>query len=131
MQRREFMGGVAALAATRWESEDYDIDNVENWGPLGSSLYITGEITPDEVTASADGKYGGVAFNDDDFTERVAQVTYWSEGVSLDIEAKGDENVRSGVLAGLTTDQARELAAMLYQAAEELDQRREVDDADR
>ncbi|WP_303704256.1 hypothetical protein [Haloquadratum walsbyi] len=55
---------------------------------------------------------------------------YWSEGVWLDIEAKGEETVRSGLLAGLTSDQARELATMVHQAAEELDRRRERNDAD-
>ncbi|QDX41784.1 hypothetical protein [Salarchaeum sp. JOR-1] len=130
LTRRQYLGGVAALAASRWENEDYDIQNVENWEPLGTSLYVTGEITPDEVTASADGEYGRLTFNDDDFTERLAQVTYWTEGVSLEIEAKGDGNVRAGQLTGLTTDEARELATILFQAAEELDRRREVDDAD-
>ncbi|MFB6201358.1 MAG: hypothetical protein ABEI98_05040, partial [Halorhabdus sp.] len=57
LTRRQYLGGVAALAASRWENEDYDIQNVENWEPLGNSLYVTGEITPDEVTASADGEY--------------------------------------------------------------------------
>jgi hypothetical protein len=89
LTRRQYIGGVAALAATRWENEDYDIENVENQDSLAHSEVITGEISPKDVTTSADGKYGGVMFSDDDFTERVAQVRYWSDGVSLDIEAKG------------------------------------------
>jgi hypothetical protein len=130
LTRRQYLGGVAALAASRWENEDYDIQNVENWDPLGNDLYVTGAITPDEVTASTDGEYGRLTFNDEDFTERTAQVTYWTDGVSLDIEATGAGNVRAGQLLGLTTDQARELAAILFQAAEELDRRREVTNAD-
>lgn len=130
MQRREFMGGVAALAATRWDGEDYDIENAENWEPPTGDTFQTGTFTPKLVTTSADGKIGGWLLEDTDFTERTMEVFYDSSGVHLTIEGKGDD-VRGGGLAELDTEQARNLAAALYQAAEELDRRPGVDDADR
>lgn len=129
MQRREFMGGVAALAATRWDSEDYDIENAENWEPPTGGTFETGTFTPKLVTTSGDGKIGGWLLEDTDFTERTMEVFYDDGGVHLTIEGKGDD-VRGGGLAELDTDQARNLAAALYQAAEELDRRPEADDAD-
>ena len=129
MQRREFMGGVAALAATRWDGEDYDIENAENWEPPTGGTFQTGTFTPTLVTTSADGQIGGWLLEDTDFTERTMEVFYDADGVHLTIEGKGD-GVRGGGLAELDTDQARDLAAALYQAAEELDRRPEVDDAD-
>jgi len=80
-------------AATRWDGEDYDIENAKNWEPPTGGTFQTGTFTPKLVTTSADGRIGGWLLED--------------------------------------TDQARNLAAALYQAAEELDCCPEVDDADR
>jgi hypothetical protein len=124
MERRDFLQGLAAATAAQWE----DLEDIEDLEPLGHEVYSTGEISPEEIVGHADGKYGGVAFEEEDFTNRMAEVWYWKNGVSLDIEAEGEDTVSSGQLLTLTPRQARELAVNLFQAAEELDRRREVDD---
>jgi len=128
MQRREFMGGVAALAVTRWENEDYDIENVENWNPLVGGTYNVGTFTPQLLTTSGDGPVSDWLLEDDEFADRTMEVYYDPDAIHLTFEGEGD-GVRGGGLAELTTDQARDLAAALFQAAEELDRRREVADA--
>lgn len=52
-------------------------------------------------------------------------MTYDSDGVQLAIEGSSDDT-RAGGLAGITPEQAREIGAALYQAAEELDRRTET-----
>lgn len=127
--RREYMAGVAALAAARWETEDYDIENVENWEPMKHGTYTTGTFSPGYFSTSGEGKVGGWLLEDEDLSERTLEVFYDTQEVHLTMEGKSDD-VRSGGLAAFDTDQARDLAAALYQAAEELDRRREVADAD-
>jgi len=128
MQRRDFVSGVAAAAAGRLEEEEYDIVNVDEWDPIGFDRYCTGEVSPEQMSGSAAGTYGGMGFDPDDFTAQRAVVLYSASGVSLDLEAHGEGDVRTGLMTEFTSDQARELAAMLYQAAEELDRRREAGD---
>lgn len=127
--RRQYLGGVATLAATRWENEDYDIENVENWDPLKGGTYTTGTFTPQQLTTSGEGTVSGWLLEDDDFTDRTMEVFYDPDAVHLTLEGQG-EDLRRGGLAELTTDQARDLAAALFQAAEELDRRQEVSDTD-
>lgn len=129
MQRRDFMSAVAALAATRWDNEDYDIENAEEWEPIDSGTYETGRFSPDYLSASGQGKFASWLLEDDDLPERTMEVFYSPQAVHLTFEGS-DGDVRAGGLADLTTDQARDLAAALYQAAEELDRRPVVDDAD-
>jgi len=127
--RRQYMGGVAALAATRWENEDYDIENADEWEPLKGGIYETGTFTPAALTTSGDGKVAGWLLEGDDFSERAVEVFYDPSAVHLSFEGS-DGDLRAGGLAELTTEQARELAAALFQAAEELDRRPGGNDAD-
>lgn len=129
MERRTFMGGVATLAAARWNDEGVDIEAVEAWEPLDGGVYHTGRFTPQAVQTSGDGTKAGWSLSDDDFSDRTMEVFYSPDAVNLTFEGTGDP-VWGGGLAELTTDQARELAAALFQAAEELDRRSGVTDAD-
>ncbi|ELZ21481.1 hypothetical protein C475_18726 [Halosimplex carlsbadense 2-9-1] len=134
MHRRDFLSSVAALAATRWEQEDYDIDNVEEWAPLEDGGYTTGEFTPSTLTTSWGNEFSGGAFPDEKFSERTVTVFYDTTDVNLCFEGRdgdpGDGGLRAGGLIQLTPEQARELGASLYQAGEELERRLEVANAD-
>ena len=127
--RRQHLGGVAALAATRSENDDYDIENVESWDSLKGGTYTTGTLTPQQLTTSGEGTVSGWLLEDYDFTDRTMEVFYDPDAVHLTLEAQG-KDLRGGGLTGLTTNQARDLAASLFQAAEELDRQQEVSDAD-
>ena len=129
MQRREFMGGVAALAATRWENEDYEIENADEWEPLKGGSYTTGTFVPESMRTSGEGAVAGWLLEDDEFEDRTVEVFYDTSGVHLTIEGSGDD-LYGGAIGEFEPDAAKQLAAALFQAAEEYDRRPEVDDAD-
>jgi len=126
MDRRTFittLPGLVGFAMTRWDEEgitpptlDDDLD------PIDNGIYRTGEFTPEAVTGSGQGPISQWEFNAEDFEEQVLEICYTCGGVSLEIQAKGEEK-RDGMLADFSTDQAREIAAALWQAAEERDHR--------
>ncbi len=124
---QRYMSAVAAVGC--WDDEDYDIENVDEWEPMDGGTYETGRLTPSRLRASGDGTVAGWLIEEDTFTNRTMEVFYNSSAVHLTFEGKSEE-LRAGGLAELTTDQARDLAAALFQAAEELDQRREANNAD-
>ncbi len=128
--RRQYMSAVAAAAAARWDDEDYDIENVDEWEPMDGDTYRTATFTPRYLSATGEGKFASWVLEDEDLPERTMDVFYRTEAVHLTFEgADRERDVRAGSLADLSTDQAKELAAALYQAAEEL-RRREATDAD-
>ena len=124
LSRRQYMAAVVTAAAARWDNEKYDIENADEWEPMDGGTYETGQFTPSALTTSGDGTVAGWLIEDDKLTERTMEVFYDPSAVHLTFEGKSDE-LRAGGLAELTTDQAREIAAALFQAAEELDRRRE------
>lgn len=128
--RRQYMAGVAALAAARWDDAEYDIDAVDEWGPLEGGVYRTGRFSPASLLASGDDPDGRWLVEDDDLSDRTLDVTYAQEGVEIAIEGSA-EDTRAGALASLSPEQAREIAAALYQAAEELERRTETSEGDR
>lgn len=129
MQRRTFLGAVATLAGTRWENEGYDIENADEWEPLDGGTYNTGSFTPMELMSSGEGEFAGWLIEDDDLSERTMEVFYDSNAIHLSFEGSGGD-MRAGGLGSLSPDQARNLGAALYQAGEELEWRREANDAD-
>ena len=128
--RRQYMAGVAALAAGRWSDAEYDIDAVDEWEPLKGGLYTTGVFSPASILTSGDDPDGGWLVEDDDLSERTLEVTYDSDGVQLAIEGSAADTCAGG-LAELSPEQAREIAAALYQAGEELERRTETSGDDR
>jgi len=129
MQRREFMGGVAALAATRWENEDYDIENAEDWEPIEGGSYTTGTFVPATMRTSGEGAVTSWLLEDAEFEDRTTEVFYDTSGVHVTIEGSS-EDLYGGAIGEFDPDEAKQLAAALFQAAEEYDRRSEVDDAD-
>lgn len=129
MERRDFMSAVAALAGTRWDNEDYDVANVENWDDVDCGSYCTGSFSPLEVNTNGDGPISGWLLEDDELDERMTEVFYTSDAVFISVEGRG-ENIYSGSRGGFEPDQAKQVAAALYQAAEELQQRQEVADGE-
>lgn len=126
--RREYLGGVAAAAIARWEDEDYSLENVEEWDPIDGGIYTTGEFSPGYLRTSGDGVYSSWGVEDDDLQDRSLVVFYDRDGVNVTMEGEGD-NVYGGALTELDTEEAKEFAAAVFQAAEELEQRRQVDNA--
>lgn len=122
MQRRGFLGGVAGLAASQWAADGLDPANIEAWDPLEDGIYQTGSISPHAVSSSGGGAAASWLIEDDDLTDRTASVAYSRSGISLAVEGESD-GLHAGALAELTPEQARDLAAALFQAAEEYDRR--------
>jgi hypothetical protein len=121
MARREFLEGVAALAGTRWEEEDYDIDDADNWDAMAGGIYETGSVSPALITGSVERPMSAIRVAEDDVDEHHIDVDYTSKGVHCAVEAENaDGDVRIGAMCKLTPEQAKELGAILYQAGEEL-----------
>lgn len=126
--RRTFMEGVASMAAANWAEADYDIEDAENWDPVQGGLYIVDEFTPSQIittaTVHADDPFHRV--NCEIFPEQLPErdviISYDPSAVNVEIDGSGEDR-RGGSLASLTPEQAREVAAAIYQAAEELDRR--------
>jgi hypothetical protein len=130
VQRRDFMSGVAAVAASRWNAEGYDIENVDEWDPVDGGAYQTGTFTPEYLIASGhDGDRAEWLFERGDFPDETIEVHYDKSGVSIALEGAGESH-RAGSLANLTPEQARQLGAALYQAGEELERRKSADHAE-
>lgn len=128
LTRRECMAGAAALAAARWEEVEYDIEEAEEWEPMDGGCFPVGELSVGKLTAFTRCAYSAIEFEHGDLTDRQVTVHYWEDGVSLITDAEGGDHLAAGQLVMFTPDEARELAGMLYQGAEELD-RRTVGDA--
>lgn len=132
--RREYMGGLASLAAAEWATEDYDIENAENWDAPVGGVWTVANMAPKQIIASAATGFGTMEYDDKNFTQREVEVTYTESGVNVDIDAEGDEpdhgaKPRVGALATFDPEGARELAVAIYMAAEELDRRPDREDA--
>jgi hypothetical protein len=134
MERRDFMASVAGLAATRWENEGYNPENIEEWDPLEDGQCTTGEFTPSTLTTSWGREFSGGVFPDEQFSERTVTVDYDTTDVNFCFEGRDgdpdDGGHRAGGLIQLTPEQAQQLGAALYQAGEELERRQEVADGD-
>lgn len=118
--RREFMEGVAVLASARWDEEPYDIEDAENWDPVETD-HTTGQFTPSRIWTSCDGPIGGLQIRDE-LDDHDLDVWYDAGGVNVDFEGRSEE-FRATAGCTFSPKEARELAAALYQAAEELDRR--------
>lgn len=129
--RREFLEGVATVAAARWQSDELEIDNVDEWEPIRSAVYETGEVEADSLSAMGQAGPAHWRVGDDDIEERILTASYDEEGPRLAVAGRAEGGLpKSESLARLTPDQARELAAALYQAAEEYDRREVADEAE-
>ncbi len=115
---------AADLAAARLDTEDYEIDNADEWGTMGCQSFYTGTFTPDSIQTSGDGTVAGWLLEDDDLDDRTLEVFYDTSGVHVAIEASG-EAVFGSTGCEFSPTQAKQVAAALYQAAEELQRRTE------
>lgn len=130
LSRRDCMSAVAALAASQWDDEPYNIEDAEQWDPLSGGTYPTGSVSPGALSSSGYGPATKWLLEDDAFTDRRLEVYYSPDGVHITAEATADgEGVRSGSVAELDPEQAREIAAALYRAAEEYERRPEEADS--
>ncbi|RYJ08354.1 hypothetical protein ELS19_17535 [Halogeometricum borinquense] len=115
---------VADLAAVRLDAEDYEIDNADEWGTMGCQSFYTGTFTPNSIQTSGDGTVAGWLLEDDDLDERTLEVFYDTGGVHVAIEGSG-EAVFGSTGCEFSPKLAKQVAAALYQAAEELQRRTE------
>jgi hypothetical protein len=127
MQRREFMNGVAAIAATRWDNEEYDIENAENWDTMEGGSYTTGKFDPSAMRASGEGSVASWSIDPSEFDERVVEVYYDTSGVHVSMEGNSD-GLYGGALGQFDPEEAKQLAAAIYQAAEMYDRHPRGDD---
>lgn len=123
MQRRGYMSAVAALAATKWAAADYDIEDAEEWKPATGGHYFTGRFAPSAIDSTSQNSTHLLEFRDGDFSDRVLNVQYDEDHVNVVIEGRADGGVCAGALAELSPEQAKELAATIYMAAEEQSRR--------
>lgn len=126
LSRRDALTAVATAAASHWRESDYEWSNLEEWDEIESGHYPTGKLTPQKMWGSADTRFASLGVESEDTSKQLLKVWYSdSQGVALDSGAYGDDGLRFGQLATFTPDDARELAVAIYQAAEELERRRE------
>lgn len=125
--RRQSMAGVAAAEASQWDAEDYDLETVDEWEPLDGGTYETFNFEPEKLLTSGEGTCVGWLMENDDLEIRTVNVFYYPTNVSLGFEGENDD-LRAGYLAILTTEQAKELGAALYQAGEEFERRQDAED---
>lgn len=118
----------AAIAARWWDEADYDIENADDWEPLEFGSYSVGSILPAETGASGEAFAVSWLLEDGHFDDRTVEVFYDRGGVFASFEASSEDGeVRNGAHVGLDPDEAREFAALLYQAAEEFERRPKAD----
>lgn len=125
--RREYLDGVAAAAAARCAADGYDLSAADEWDPVESGLYPTGEFVPKSLSTSGESGAASWLVEDDGFDNRTIEVGYTPDGVNLTLEGEINGGY-GGALAGLTAEQAKEIGAALYQAGEELQQRGVADE---
>lgn len=126
--RRDYMAAVASAAAGVRLAEGNDLENVDEWEELAGT-YETGSFAPELYYASGFGNLGSYHVDPEDVDELVLSVFYDSNNVNLNVEGERGDELTSGALVGLSTDEAREVAAAIYAAAEELDARRDAEGA--
>lgn len=118
--RRGFMGAVAAAAFASYDDKDYGPADVQGW-PLDQS-YCTGSVVPEVVRAGIEGPLANIETPVPGATGERADVNYDSSGVFLGFDSeRGDFSAWGGMR--LDPDAAKELAAALYRAGWELEQR--------
>ena len=127
LTRREALEGVAALAAARWTAEGYDPADVAEWRDLGSDDFRTIELDAQGGRGSAEMPFSRVEVNAGNVDEHTAYVRYDDyNDVSIEI-AHESNDVYLGMLTHFDERGPRALAAAIYQAAGELERRREAD----
>lgn len=135
MERRSFMEGVAALAGVRWADQDVDVDELTSGAEAGDDPtleeiaaerggpYTTGEFTPPGFMHRTGFRVGEIVMWGDDFDEFDLAVQYDYNGPYIAQEFASDDGDQVDLMTKLTPEQARQLGAALYQAAEEHESR--------
>ena len=117
---------TADLAALRWDREGLEADRMDEWEDLRGHNYSVGRLAVDDLTASVVGEYGHITVDAGQAESPALAVDYSDQSISLELNGQLGSGT-AGALANLTPAQAREAAAMLAQAAEELERRREIE----
>ncbi|MFB6068618.1 MAG: hypothetical protein ABEJ90_01665 [Halobacterium sp.] len=120
--------GLREIVRRRQCEADYDLSNVDEWDPMGTGHYRGAKLTPQQMWGSADTQFASFGVEPEDVPEQFLEVWYSdSLGVAVNLCAYGEDRLHFGQLATFDPDDARELAAAIYQAAEELERRREAE----
>lgn len=127
--RRQVLGTLGALATTRRDAAGYDLGDVEAAAAdQGVGWASLGDLDVDGFGADVTGAVAGAALDADETADAAVEVAYSDDAVYLLGEAAaalddvdGSADARTSAATHLSSDQARELAGALYQAAEERD----------
>lgn len=125
-QTRDLRSVIIELAALRWREDDLDIEKVEEWGGLDGTFSI-GSSAPKAVGVEIETNLTYSRLEPEQFDDRECEVYYSDQGVNLGVIAKGAEEKRAEATFTLEPADARQLAADLASASEELARRREVE----
>lgn len=125
MERRGFMGAVAAAALASYDDEPFGPEDIDEWDPMdGNGIYTTGDVEAAMLRTEIEGPIGGAATPLIGLADASVQSYYpgGNGGVLLGADARG-EQVSTTVGIELDPETAKELAAALYRAAWELENR--------
>jgi hypothetical protein len=114
---------IASRLASQWAADDFNIGDAHKWDPVAGATYDVETLSPSLLTASVDTSNAHLRLENDEFADRNAEVFYSPRGVLLGLNGTAGEHVRGGALATFEPEEARQLAAALLRAAEELDRR--------
>jgi hypothetical protein len=90
---------------------------------LDGGIYQTVAVDGTGGSFSYDGRDGSLLFDGDSVSSLSASVTYSPDGLLLSLDGDDGADTRAGAGVSLTPSTARELAAGLYAAAEEYEER--------
>lgn len=122
MNRRDYMKSVSALAVARrgTPAEDYDVDEPDT--QLREGWFAHFEAT--RFSASYLGDFGGFELIGREVDEQLVEVAFDSDGVLLTVDGRNDDySIDAGAMGVLEPEEAREVAAAIYRAAEEVEAR--------
>jgi hypothetical protein len=123
VSRREYLSVVAGLAATQWDADGVDPDDLAQWDDGAARQgYRFDEFDVVDLIASADGRIGGFSLSETDWDRTTLSIEYDPDGVSLSVDADAAD-VRGGFLAKLDPVAAREIAVDLFRAGVEAEAR--------
>lgn len=121
MDRRQFMGAAAAAAFARYEGKDHGPEDIDEWGPIDWRDFE--QVAWRELWGQAHFGHAGLSLEHKDAVEEVtSEVWYNEQGIFFTIDGRGEAGDLN-FAATIEPEHAKELAAILFQAAWEFEQR--------
>lgn len=124
MDRRQFMGAVAAAAFATYDDEEFGPESIDEWGPVD----VTTPVGDYEALGSRgilDTRHAAIGLGmdrDEDELPTHGEVFYGPDEITLAIQGD-DENNSLSVGLQFDAENARHLGAVLFRAGWEHEQR--------